>query len=385
MDLLYLNYGAQSGVTASLLSRLRQHARVSVYNPFEAVHYKRRWGAMQVPNVRPEVVRAVLHAVALHGRYWKPYYLHSPYMFDLLTERAEAAIHRYQPEVVLQAGVLFAPGRAHGVPCYLYLDHTRAIAERYARAEGLLPPIAYHAQWREREEDTYHRARAVFTMSRYVARSLEEDYGVDPRRVHVVGAGPNVVPGPSPVPEERHCKTFLFVGVRWHYKGGPTLLEAFARVRQRHPEARLWVASSYRPDTPVPGVTFHGLLGHGALARLYATAHCFVLPTPREAFGLSFLEAMGFGLPCIGSDIEAIPEMIVPGETGWLVPPGDVEALARAMLECLEHPLEAQAMGLAGRRRSARFGWDLAVQRILEVMGDEQRAGGGAEPGLHGG
>src|SRR4029453_4876182 len=88
-----------------------------------------------------------------------------------------------------------------------------------------------------------------------------------------------------------------------------------------------------------------------------------------EAFGLSFLEAMSFGLPCIGSDIEAIPEIIGDGETGFLVPPGDPGALAAAMDRLLRDPKRARAMGEAGRARVVqRFGWDRAVRLMLDAM-----------------
>ena len=128
--------------------------------------------------------------------------------------------------------------------------------------------------------------------------------------------------------------------------------------------------ASSAPAALPPGATFHGLLGREALARLYATASIFALPTRREAFGLSFVEAMAFGLPAIGSRIEAIPEIIADGETGLLVPPGDPAALAEAISTLLGDPARARRMGAAGRARVAgRFSWRLAAESMLEAMG----------------
>lgn len=369
MKLLYVHYGPQSGVTASVTrALLAAGVELSHANPLDGFMYQLRLGRLLLPNARPEVVRAVAEAMRRHGPRWKPYYLHTTWAFDALSARCAAAIEAARPDLVLQAGALFGAGPYPQVPYFLYLDHTRAIAERYEPMEGLPDPIPFEAAWRAREQAVYRNAAGIFTMSEYVRASLRQDYGVDGARVFVVGAGPNVEPGPGDLGLSRE-RAFLFVGKNWVPKGGPELLEAFARVRRDHPDAKLWVVSKHRPATAPPGVTFHGLLGNEALARLYASASVFVLPTLREAFGLSFLEAMGFGLPCIGSRIEAIPEIVSEGETGLLVPPRDVAALARAMATLLGDPVRAKLLGAAGRARALqRYGWDRSASRILDAL-----------------
>ncbi|HYD42465.1 MAG TPA: glycosyltransferase family 4 protein, partial [Anaeromyxobacter sp.] len=315
MRLLYLHYGPQSGVTEAITGALSA-AGVDVvpYNPVERFMYQLRPGS-RIPNARPAVVRAVLEAVRLHGPHWKSYYLHTPYAFDLVSRDAAHAIRRIAPDRVIQAGVLFGPGPCPGVPYHLYLDHTRAIAERYPHAPGLPPAIAYQAEWRARERAVYRNAEGIFTMSEFVKGSLRDDYGVDPGRVHVVGAGPNVVPaGPAPARRARE-PLVLFVGKQFVPKGGPELLDAFALVRREHPRARLAIVSASCPSPAPPGVDFHGLLGRERLGKLFAAATVFALPTLREAFGLSLLEAMAFGLPVVASRIEAIPEIVSDGET----------------------------------------------------------------------
>jgi glycosyltransferase involved in cell wall biosynthesis len=370
MRLLYVHYGPQSGVTASL-ARALAGARVEVvpYSPLDGMTYQRRLAGLLVPNARPSVVRAVGEAVRRHGRHWKSYYFHTPYFFDLLSSRVGRAIRRERPDVVLQNGVLFGPGPYAQVPYWLYLDHTRAIAERYPPLDGLAPPVPADPPWNARERAVYRNAAGIFTMSEFVRASLQEDYDVDPERVRVVGAGPNVEPESDAELRLHRTRAFLFVGRNWTPKGGPELLEAFARVRASAPDAQLWVVSQHAPDRAPPGVTFHGVLGLDALARLYATASVFVLPTLREAFGLSLLEAMSFGLPCVASRLEAIPEIVSDGESGVLVPPRDVAALARAMADLLADPVRAKLMGTAGRARAlSRFGWDRAAHLIVEAL-----------------
>jgi alpha-maltose-1-phosphate synthase len=368
MRLLYLHYGPQSGVTAAISASLSA-AGVEVLhaNPAEGFLYQLRPGT-RIPNARPVVVRVVAEALRAHGRQWKPYYLHTTFAFDHLSSLAAEAIRRAAPDVVLQAGVLFGPGPYPRAPYHLYCDHTRAIAERYAPVDGLPPPVPYDPDWRARERAVYRNAAAIFSMSEHARASLIEDYGVDPSRVHVVGAGPNVAPEPSDLGVARG-PAILFVGKNFVPKGGPELLEAFRAVRRRYPRARLEIVSSSAPAALPEGATFHGLLGRDALARRYASAGVFALPTLREAFGLSFLEAMGFGLPVVASRIEAIPEIVSDGETGLLVPPRDPAALARALSELLADPVRARLLGAAGRARAlSRFGWDRAAARMLAVI-----------------
>jgi glycosyltransferase involved in cell wall biosynthesis len=365
--LLYLHYGPQSGVTAAV-SRCFAAAGVEVVtaNPTERFLWQLRPGS-KIPNPRPAAVRAFLEAVRQHGRAWKAYWVHTPYAFDHLSRVAEQEIRRAGASVVLQSGVLFAPGRAAG-PFHLYVDHTRAIAERYEPAPGLPPPLPADPAWRAREERVYRAASTIFSMSEFAARSLVRDYGVEPARVRVVGAGPNVVPRPCDRGAER-VPAILFVGRDFAAKGGPELLDAFRRVRAAHPAARLWIVSQGPAGPLPPGATFHGTVGADVLAGLYSRASVFALPTLREAFGLAFVEAMSFGLPVVGSRIEAIPEIVGEGEAGLLVPPRDPAALAAALSSLLADPARGRALGAAGRARAAeRFGWDRAVGRMLEAL-----------------
>ncbi len=374
MRLLYLHYGPQSGVTASVMQSLAA-AGVEVLqaNPTERFLWQLRPGS-RIPNLRPPAMRAFVEALRAHGPLWKAYYLHTPWAFDHLSRVAADSLRRERPDTVLQAGVLFGPGRFPEVPYHLYVDHTRAIAERYEPAAGLPAPIVPNAAWRAREQAVYRGAAAIFSMSEVVKASLAADYGVDPGRVHVVGAGPNVVPEAGDL--GRREQAILFVGRNFTAKGGAFLVDAFRLVRREHPNAALWIVSSSAPRNLPEGAVFHGLLGAEQLRRLYARASVFALPTLREAFGLSLVEAMRFGLPAVATRIEAIPEIVSDGETGILVPPRDARALARALSALLGDPVRARLLGAAGRARSEeRFGWDRVTALMLSHIRPGRRPG----------
>ena len=95
------------------------------------------------------------------------------------------------------------------------------------------------------------------------------------------------------------------------------------------------------------------------------------MPSVWEPFGIAFLEAMAAGLPCIGSDSCAMPEII--GETGSVVPPGDVAALADQMYAYLSDASLSAGRGRAARERYDRhYGWERVSARIVAAM---QRSG----------
>jgi glycosyltransferase involved in cell wall biosynthesis len=102
-----------------------------------------------------------------------------------------------------------------------------------------------------------------------------------------------------------------------------------------------------------------------------------VMPSLREAQGISLLEAMARGIPVVASDVGGIPEVVTDGVDGRLVPPGDSTALADAIIELLCDPDLQRRLGEAGRRTVAeRFSIDAQVRRIQQVYDEElARAG----------
>ena len=94
----------------------------------------------------------------------------------------------------------------------------------------------------------------------------------------------------------------------------------------------------------------------------------FVLPSMYEGFGIAIIEAMAAGRPVVATAVGGIPEIVVQGETGLLVPPGDVAALSGAMCWILSRPESAAAYGAAGLRRvHERFSIEIAVKRHEEL------------------
>jgi len=98
---------------------------------------------------------------------------------------------------------------------------------------------------------------------------------------------------------------------------------------------------------------------------LYEHASVFAMPSIQENFGHVFLEAMAYKTPCIGTTVDAMPEIIEEGKTGFLVPPNDYKQLADRLILLLEDENLMRKMGEQGRERFKRyFTWDLVINRM---------------------
>lgn len=224
------------------------------------------------------------------------------------------------------------------------------------------------ARWRARQGKAYGRATACCVSSEWAASSIRDDYGVDAAKVHVVGFGRNS--DPRDVDRDWSTPRFLFVGGDWERKRGGAVVEAFAAVRERHPDATLDLVGGH-PPIDEPGVTGHGFIpmgtpeGRDRYASLLMRATCFVLPSAYEPFGISYLDAGAWGVPSIGTTVGGAPSAI--GDGGRVVDPSNGETLRRAMLE-LADPDTAQRLGARAHERTELFTWRAVAERILRAL-----------------
>jgi starch synthase len=111
-------------------------------------------------------------------------------------------------------------------------------------------------------------------------------------------------------------------------------------------------------------VHINKMLSEDQAAQLYSAAKAFICPSIYEPFGIINLEAMACQAPVIASRVGGIPEIVVEGQTGLLLPPGDPAAIAAAVKRLLKDPAEAKAMGAAGRKRAEdQFSWTRIAAR----------------------
>ena len=156
--------------------------------------------------------------------------------------------------------------------------------------------------------------------------------------------------------------TFLFVGRIVGDKGVNELCHAFLRVHDKNPQTRLWLVGEYEefldPISDVTksliennqsGIEAVGVKHDDELLAYYAAADCFVMPSYREGFPNTVLEAGAMELPSIVTDINGSREIIIEGQNGIIIPSRNEDALYTAMLKMMNHTEEHKAM--AGRAR----------------------------------
>ena len=159
---------------------------------------------------------------------------------------------------------------------------------------------------------------------------------------------------------ERAPGSLLFLGRLGERKGIYVLLDALARVVERHPDVRLYCGGDGDIDAARDAakrfgvedrVEFLGWVESSRRAELLATASVYVLPSFAEGLPMSLLEAMSAGLPVVTTPVGGIPEAITDGEEGLLVAPGDAVALSEAIARLLGDPGLRSAMGSRAREK----------------------------------
>jgi alpha-1,3-rhamnosyl/mannosyltransferase len=226
-------------------------------------------------------------------------------------------------------------------------------------------------------------ASAIITVSEFTKGEVQELLGVPAERIFVTPLAPQWTAQP-PTEEQaasalaRHGLKaggyFLSVGTLSPRKNFGTLLEAFARMREKNPEAALVIVGAEgwhvaelaaRLRAGVPGVTWIQHCSETELRALYQSARAFFLVSWYEGFGIPIVEAMSSGCPVCCATGSSMDE--VAAGAGVLVPPGEAGAIASAMARLWEDSSLREKLRLAGLKRAESFSWDRTAEQTLQV------------------
>jgi L-malate glycosyltransferase len=203
----------------------------------------------------------------------------------------------------------------------------------------------------------YTAAHRVVANSQAAAARLRRD-GVPEGQIVVIPNGIDLTTF-GPRTYAPRLKRILLVACLREEKRIDVLIAAAPQILQRHPDVEFVIAGDGTCRAELLALARatgafdrFQFLGHrDDIPAILASADVFVLPSRSEALPNSVIEAMASGLPVVASNVGGIPELVEDGKTGRLVPAGDSQALASAIVGLLEHPEQAAEFGMAGRRR----------------------------------
>jgi glycogen synthase len=226
------------------------------------------------------------------------------------------------------------------------------------------------------ERAAVRRAAAVIVLVPRTAELLGED-DVPRDKVHVLPSGfdpalferptEDVFPG---VPHPR----IGYVGRLAEQKRPDLLVEAFGDLEETASlivvgdgPLRPQVEAAVRRSRARDRITLSGFVPHQQVPAVLRSVDLLVLPSIYEEMGSVLAEAMACGLPVVASDVGGIPDVVSDGETGILVPPGDVPALSKALDGVLKDSSLRTRLGAEARRQSSRYSWPGLAARIADL------------------
>lgn len=215
-----------------------------------------------------------------------------------------------------------------------------------------------------------------------ISESTRDDLvgrGVPAERVRVIHPGVDSVHFSPGLPGSRsQSPRFLYVGRLKRYKGIGLAIRALAAARGRRPDLRLDVAGTgdHRAELDrltvelgqADAVTFHGFVGEDEKLALLRNAWANVFPSPKEGWGITVIEAAACGTPSLASDSPGLRDSVRHGETGFLTPHGDVDALAARMLELAGDPALVDRLGTAARHYAESLSWERTAVATLNHL-----------------
>lgn len=272
----------------------------------------------------------------------------------------------------------FQPGE-NLPPYYIYTDSSHDMVLDYYSLHGYLPYNNSYSLKEMRAAAEYARpifqnAAGVFCMSDYLAESMIKTSGVSREKVHTVYAGANWHCVDLPVVQKKNIDgkeiiNILLIGVDYIGKGADIAVEAMKILHKKYGDKFRLHLCGIREEIPNEDyIINHGFVDKNKLIEILGGCDLFVLPSRFDCFGISFVEAMTFGLPCIGRKICAMPEIIDEGINGELIVDDDPEKLA-ALIEKICYDSERyNAYSSNAIEKAKKFTWKNVCSDIMKVI-----------------
>jgi glycosyltransferase involved in cell wall biosynthesis len=227
------------------------------------------------------------------------------------------------------------------------------------------------------ERRALRKMAGIIAISNAVAETIASAYGIPAARFATVPYGIDFTVIPANDGCLHSTRSILFVGGNFQRKGLLILLQAMPFIINRFPDTKLTIIGESHYAEGVmrfaeelgiaASCDFLGNVSHDALLKYYGSATVFTMPSLMEAFGIPYLEAMSCGLPVVATACQGPDEYLVDGYNALIVPPGDVTALAEALIQLLSDTSLRERLRLGGRSTAREFTPERMARQTLNV------------------
>jgi len=250
----------------------------------------------------------------------------------------------------------------------IYMSKYNQTAFKFSNYQNISESTLYKRnKW---QKDIYKNAAGIFTMSNWLKENLIDYSGIDHNKIHHVGGGINIDPQKIN-PIKKYSNKILFVGRDFKRKAGYLVYDSFKILKEKYlKEAELYIIGpSENPlDDSLEGVNFIGDTSYSELSKYFNMCDIFCMPSYFEAYGLVFIEALAYGLPCIGRDDFAMKEFIKDGYNGYLIESNDANELAEKMFSLLINQTIKDNVLNDKEFYLNEYTWDAVAERIIKVL-----------------
>ncbi|MDJ0571266.1 MAG: glycosyltransferase family 4 protein [Pleurocapsa sp. MO_192.B19] len=275
---------------------------------------------------------------------------------------------KYTPELIFHFYGMFSPlWNRWDIPYVTYLDYTMALARKNWLPWAPFPTEKLLNDWIDCERKAYQNARHIFTKSNCAKSSLVKDYDIDSEKITVVYSSGQFL---EPYQGEKKIgsKQILFNASDFKRKGGDLVLAAFKEVKQIIPEVKLVVVGE-RISIDEEGIVNLGLVSSEKIKRLFLDTDLVVSPAYCEPLGLFLLEAMNYGIPCIVSKQDGMPEIIEDKANGIVVEKPNSDQIAKEIIDLLSDNQRLKRMSYNAKQKVIHnFNWNQISNQIAHQL-----------------
>ncbi len=287
------------------------------------------------------------------------------------SKRLECKIRQLSdcPDYVLHVFGMYCPfWNKFDIPYGMLLDYTMSLVKKnwipwlsFANNQGF-------REWIECERAAYQRSHHIFAMSQLVKSSLINDYGIAPEKITVIGSFANRHPLYEGE-KDFGSQQILFNGAEFERKGGDIVLNAFQHVKEVLPDARLTIIGKNAKNLPSGAESRGRIASLEDMRQLFLETDLVVAPARCDPFPSFVIEAMNYGVPCIVSGHDGMPEIVDDNISGLVVDPLTSELLAEKIISLLGDRTKLNSMSARSRQKvKTQFNCQAIAKKVMQAL-----------------